>query len=243
MTKRSEIVIRSSTFKYPSKDERRTISKEYPKVPHLIFSRVLQVSEIFSSKISLPEVARINNLFYWNIFLSNRLSLIRESYEIAIANYNRSASNPTEATENEKRFANRWKFDYYSETFYYFFFSFQDQLAGFLNLFFFDEYEESRGLYLNEKFISRIPDKMVKEAINLFLSSTDRAKELRNAFTHRFSPTAPDFRITVTNVNGKKYFGIGSGDSVSAEVIVANMRSSVDALSELMGNLSGLVKE
>jgi len=243
MTKRSKIVIHSGTFTYPSEEERRSISEEYPKVPHFIFSRMLQPLEIFSTKISLNEANRINNLYFWNIFLSNRLRLIRESYEIAVANYKRGVSDPAEATQNEKQFANRWKFDYYSETFFYFFFSFQDQLAGFLNLYYFDEYEESRGLYLNEKFISRIPDKMVKESINLFLSSTDRAKELRNAFTHRFSPTAPDYRTTLKIVDGKKYYGLKGGESVSAQEIVANMKSSVGALSELMGNLSGLVKE
>lgn len=242
MVKSTTIVINSDAFTYPSREERELIYKDYPNIPNLKFTKRVSIPEVASGGISLREANKINNLFFWNQLLSNRLGLVQESYIIAITNYSRGVSDPAERTQSESQFANRWKFDYYAETFYYFLISSQDQLAQLLNIYFDLNIPEDHVSF-GRRLFSLIDDGKVVEVLKDFQQKIIVAIDYRNKFTHRFSPTAPDFRSTIFVINGKTGLGLGGGDSISADEIVENMKLSVEALYELMGKLSSLVKE
>lgn len=242
MAKSTTIVINSDAFTYPSREERELIYKDYPNIPNLKFTKRVSIPEVASGGISLREANKINNLFFWNQFLSNRLGLVQESYIIAITNYSRGVSDPAERTQSESQFANRWKFDYYTETFYYFLISARDQLAHLLNEYY-EFGKKEREIKFDKDFIDLIGDDRVAEILKEFQHKIYIAKRYRNQFAHRFSPTSPDFRSTIFKINGKTGLGFGGGDSISADEIVENMKLSVEALYELMAKLSSLVKE
>lgn len=242
MAKSTTIVINSDAFTYPNREERELIYKDYPKIPNLKFTKRVSLPEVASRGISLREANKINNLFFWNQFLSNRLRLVQESYVIAITNYNRGVSDPAERAQSERQFANRWKFDYYAETFYYFLISSLDQLAQLLNEYYDFEIDEDKVKF-GKKLINLIGDGRVAEVLKVFQDKTSAAIDYRNQFAHRFSPTCPDYRSSFGKLKDKLFLGMGGGDSVSADEIVENMKLSVEALYELMDKLSDLVKE
>ncbi|OJV17922.1 MAG: hypothetical protein BGO30_08240 [Bacteroidetes bacterium 41-46] len=242
MAKSTTIVINSDAYTYPSREERAAIYKDYPEIPSLKFTQCEVLPGILSKSITLQEANKIRNLYFWSQFLSNRHRLVHESFVIAITNYNRGVSDPSERTQSESQFANRWKFDYYAETFYYFLISSQDQLAQLLNTYFDLNIPEDHVSF-GRRLFSLIDDGKVVEVLKDFQQKIFVASRYRNKFAHRFSPTTPDFRSTILEINGKTGLGLGGGHSTSADEIAKNMKLSVKALSELMGTLSNLVKE
>lgn len=242
MKKDNTIVISSDAFTYPSREERALIYKDYPNIPNLKFTRRVSISEAASRAVSLQEANKINNLFFWNLYVSNRLRLVQESYVIAISNYNRGVPDLSERTTSERQFANRWIFDYYAETFYYFLITSLDQLAQLLNTYYDLNILEDKVSF-GTKLFGKINDDRVVEILKVFQHKIYVARRYRNKFAHGFSPTAPDFRSAIFEINGKIGLGFGGGTSISADEIVENMKLSVEALYELMDKLSNLVKE
>lgn len=241
MVKSTTIVINSDAFTYPSGEEKALIYKDYPEVPNLKFTKRISLPEVASRGISMREANKINNLFFWNLYVSNRLRLVRESYVISVSNYNRGVPDLSERTTSESQFANRWIFDYYAETFYYFLITSVDQLAQLLNTYYDLNIPENKVCF-GPKLFSLINDDKVIEVLKDFQKNIYIARRYRNKFAHGFSPITPDFRTTFEEINGVKRLGFRGGTSISAAEIVENMKLSVKALSELMGKLSNLVK-
>lgn len=236
------VLIKSESFTYPNRAERKSLSDEYPKIPVLKFDCKVSKVDLLTRKVPFEHFDRKNNLFYWNRLLYNRFQIVKESYIIAMVNYRRGFTDDPSLKLDEAQFLNKWKFDYYAEMFYYLFFSAQDQLAHILKIFYelrLDEWQTA----LTPVLTCKIQNGEVKTALNTFAGVTGDARKYRNAFAHRFPPTEPDFRSEFNIVNEKKELSFREGPQVSAEEIVANMKSSVDALNELMIKLRELVTE
>lgn len=238
----NHVLIKSESFTYPSRGERKSLSDEYPKIPVLKFDCKVSKVDLLTRKVPFEHFDRKNNLFYWNRLLYNRFQLVKESYVIAMVNYRRGFTDDPKVILDESQFVNKWKFDYYAEMFYYLFFSAQDQLAHILKIFY-ELMLEERQTALIPVLTCKIQNEEVKTVLNTFAKTTGDAREYRNAFAHRFPPTEPDFRSEFNIINANKELNFREGPQVSAEKIVANMKSSIDALNELMIKLRELVTE
>ena len=116
------MILLRDDFKYPSKDEIDAISNEIPSVVNFGFKN-LKKTELFLDGLPNEEVKRIDHLFWWDYCLANRFGRLRQTFEYILVHDMRGITelnNP----KSPKEAANTLLLDYYSDVFYYFYFSF-----------------------------------------------------------------------------------------------------------------------
>jgi hypothetical protein len=230
------IILRSEDFKFPSQPEREAANKDYPFFKNFDFAYIHGFKSILVDRLPAEEASRKENLYWWDLCLQNRFGFLYETYLNLITNYNRGF--PEDFNKcSDNQHINKILFDYFSEIFYYYFISIRDIIGQILNLYFKLGRTENNS-FTQEKFLTEMS---IHDGglFNSFIESTKSAKEIRNSFTHRFTPNQPDYRSSFDKEKNKDIFKMGSGKYISSEKIVENIK---DSLQKLNATLTGLKK-
>ena len=235
-------ILKSETFSYPTKEERREINKEIPKITRLKF-------DYKSAFINYLETNDIHNsinqedIYWWNLCLSNRFGKLEKTFLYVITHYKRF--NKFEIEENEAKFTESLLYDYYVEIFYYFFYSVRDVLGQLLNVLFYINLEENK-IFLNKSFTRRIPNEKIRIIFENFLTKTASSySTYRNAFNHRFTPTQRDNRAktTISIKNNEEEIGFGFGKDISKKEFHQDTFKLMQELSQLMEKFDRIINE
>lgn len=170
--------------------------------------------------------------------MGNRFSRLRQTFEYVLIHFNRGISNDFGAA-SPKRMLNSILFDYYAEMFYYLYFSSLDVIAQILNLYFLLDIDEKKVDFI-KILKSDIPIKSTLIKINESINDT---RDCRNAFTHRFTPTLSDPRITLIKDGDAEALGMGGSKQFELKFILKNAKESMLILSDLMERLKEYVKK
>jgi hypothetical protein len=236
--KTEKIKLFSEDFTYPTKEERILSGKDYPRILNFGFPYINPLHSFMSDNINAKVATIKHNLHDWDICLSNRFGLLNETYVYGITYFTRGFSEEF-LTSSGKNHVNRLLFEYHAEIFYYYFISARDIIAQIINLFFNIELKEN--FLLNAGFIDKIPNNEVRTSMRKFLQETDEASGMRNKFAHRFTPTQADFRMELTEENGRTILSLGGRKQISSDWIVNNIKGSLILLSDLMTALKKII--
>lgn len=232
--KHKSVIFKCDEFKYPSSEEHKLISKKFPKIELFEFEYKFGLQLIIEEKQTIENTCRLKNLYWWNNCLLNRLGKLRETYVYAITSFERNVSYEY-SNENRIENLNGYMFEYYSELFYYFFFSTRDVIAQIINVYY--NIRQNEDKVMLHFIINKVPDASVRELLYSFLSKTKTASDYRNGFAHRFTPNNPDYRAVVTSENGVKSIGFGGCKIIKPDEIVENINQSLLSLQFLMKEL------
>ena len=189
-------------IRFPSKKEWNHIIINFPTSTKLFFSTDLYLEG--TSIHAFEEFIKHQDLSNWKTRFNNKLGKLRFSYVLAIyysknvidVNWIKHDDNgntnffPNFA--NKKDLHNKFIFDYFSESFYYHYFSCLDILGHLLCVFFKIQIPERRIDIF--KVVNKITDIDLKKYLNEFLEKIQNAKEKRNGLTHRFPFNEIDMR-------------------------------------------------
>ena len=231
------MILLREDFNYPSKSEIDKISNEIPRIDILGFKYTSKTKAIFSGILN-EEVKRIDHLFWWDYCLGNRFGRLRQTFEYILVHYMRGITelnNPKSPRET----ANTLLVDYYSEAFYYFYFTSLDIIAQIINVYFRLNIDEDKVDFTKIK----IKETKVKHLLDQFYEYNKQSRELRNTFTHRFSPTMGDFRAqTVMGEDDQNILGFGSNKQIALDTIVCDIKNAMRMLSTLLDQLRNYLK-
>lgn len=236
------INLKATDFKYPSKEERVGANNNYPKLTKFGFPYMEGLESIVSTasvNITVEEATRKNNLYWWDEYLQTKLAKLYQSFVNTHTNFSRGIPNDTSKFIKDNHL-NKLQFDFYAETFYYFFFSVRDIIAQILNTYYSIGCEEDKVSF--KKIKDKLKGTEVQEALNTFYKSTEEASEIRNSFTHRFPATQPNFRLTLEDENGRKILALNGGYHIPPEKVVKNIKESLKNLSILLESLQASIK-
>jgi hypothetical protein len=227
-----KIILKSSDYKYPTKDERIMANKICPLIKSFGFEYKNEIQLFLQDKYKFGEVKREVDLFQWDCCLLNKLGKLQETLVYLNTNYLRGQND----IANEQPI-NDYLFDYYTEIYYYYFFSSRDLIAQILNVYTDLNFHEDK-VSLN-KIASKIINPVIKELILNFSSSNSIkiANDFRNAFTHKFPSNYADYRGTVSMLNGVTTYGVGRGNLINSNDIIENIIDSQKILKEFIDSL------
>jgi len=226
------MTIKPEDYIYPTSDERNNIYDNFPKIDSFNFKATNIMESLWEDSLPIEEVHKLDNLYYWDKCLINRIAKIRETYIFAMANYNRGFSDEYSACKTEE-VINHILFDYYSEIFFYFFSSTVDIITQIVNVYFAIGFDEDKVFF--RQVINKLKDEAVKDAFNVFDKETSQTSMFRNGFTHRYTPNLPDLRSELSS--DKQILGFGSSKVLQSKEIVASIENSLNGLSTLMTSL------
>ena len=228
-------MIKSKYHKYPTSKEREYLKDKLPNYDRFNFENINIIQSTLLLKKPLEETHKKNNLYYWNITLSNRLGKLKETHMFLLTHFDRGfQENHLDCKDEE--LVDHILFDYYAEIFYYFFFSTRDTLAQVLNLYF--DLKMSDFAVRFESVISSIEDKEIKVLLEHFHKTTKTANNYRNSLTHRFPINQKDHRTELkTNQDGNKQISIKGGNYVESDKLLININEVSNKLSELLSDL------
>lgn len=241
MSKNKTITLKATDFQYPSKEELRAISCSEPiftlfSFPHIDASHgFFNDEENFSPK----EIKKRNHLYWWNHSLENKIGSLTHSYALALVNFNRGAPDDLKSC-NQENIVNRIQFDFYCETYFYFFASVRDVIAQIINVYYDIELDENK-IHFKDTFISKISDISVKKRSNQFYLDTSDTINYRNKFTHRFLVTQPDYRISYSQEIGKEILSAGLGDFIKSSDLADQIKISLEQIAAFIADLSVLM--
>jgi len=124
---KNKIVLKSDTFKYPTKDERKEIGKLLPKMSRFIIQYKSATIEILQNP-TIDNAIRNEDLYWWNNCLNNRIEKLIETYIYVIAHFQRHQKNSL--IDLEHSYTDRLLLDYYVEVFYYYFFFYKRRIRA-----------------------------------------------------------------------------------------------------------------
>ncbi|MFA6806800.1 MAG: Cthe_2314 family HEPN domain-containing protein [Bacteroidales bacterium] len=222
------MIIKSSDYKYPTKEERAKIRENCQYIEPFGFEYQSEIKMIFQDNIAFDEVKRKVDLFYWDYCLLNKLGKLMESYILLNTSYQRQS---TDQTENEE-VINNYLFDYYIEIYYYYFFSARDLIAQIINVFYGLKIEEDNVKFHN------LGHKLNNKTINIILSDftkiTKATSDFRNSFTHRYPSNYLDGRGELINRDGKVGYGFGNQTITEPKDFISNIVESHQAMANLV---------
>ncbi len=239
---KTSIILKSESFSYPTKEERKLYENQIPKITRLNI-------EYKSAFINFLENKKIHNaineedIYWWNLCLNNRFGKLHSTYLFLLTHYNRYKK--FEIEENDYKYTEAILYDYYVEIFYYYFYSVRDILGQFINVLYKLEKDE-KDVSLNKRLIDEIPDINVKILFEEFNDSISYSnKKFRNAFTHRFTPNQKDNRAktTISISDDEKNIGFGFGTEISKEEFYEDSKKLIEQLSLLMKNFNEYVSK
>ncbi len=232
---KKEIIIKADDYKYPSLDERKEVIKNYPTLTSFGFKYKSGLESLINDELSFDDALKKENLYWWDNCLLNRFGTLKETYIFMLTSYKRGF-NDDYSNCSHLEIVNRLQFDYFAEIFYYYFFSSRDIIAQIIRLYYKINIKENK-LHFNEDFIRKINEVKVKDSSMAFLKATKVASEFRNGFAHRFTPTISDYRINITEEEGKRYLNFGIGNFTKSKKIVENIDYSLTSLITLIDEL------
>lgn len=235
---KKKIVLKSDNFTYPTKNELQAVNRQIPKIYRLdIVYKPVFMNYLKSQNIH--KAIKEEDIYWWNLCLNNRFGKLEQTYGYVVTHYKRL--NEYEFSNSENVYTENFLFDYYTEIFYYYYFSSRDILGQLLNSLFEIEDDESK-IYFNKTFIKKISNEKIKEDSLEFLSLTsDSYKKYRNAFNHRFTPNHIDNRAKMTTIIK------GSGNEISfgtaKEISKSDFYNDIHKLMEILSNYTERISE
>lgn len=226
------ITIKTSDYKYPTYEEKKFANENYPELRNFGFEDVTPRELFF--KETLKAYYKKSHLFEWDNCLLNRLGKLSETFDFLFSNYSRGISDISNSTTNQE-FANSFLFDYYTEVFYYFFFSTRDTVLQILNVFYDLDLKENEVFW--DKVFNELRDNKVHEYLKKFQESIKSTSEYRNSFTHRFPPNHPDYRPKLAKSVETTTLSLGLGNHFKPEEFIVNIKESLNNLSILLNEL------
>src|SRR5215210_5453526 len=85
---KTEIILKSASFSYPTKDERKEIEKRIPKINRLDFKYKSAFID-FIENADIENAIRKEDIYWWNHCLNNRIGKLNETYIYTITHYQR----------------------------------------------------------------------------------------------------------------------------------------------------------
>jgi hypothetical protein len=235
--KRTEYLIKAREFKYPNEHERKQANKDFPSLDKFGFEYKNDIEMIFGG-LRAKEVERRYNLYWWDECLGNRVGFLRETYIYLITQKIRGLKKE-KATDDLKLELNTILFEYYLELFYHFFTSTRDIILQIINLYFSVGYKDHEVSYNTEnpKKFNQLPHQVLA-TLNKFYNNTSikKAIDLRNSFTHRYTPTGTDYRLVFKIEYGKEVL---AGGGIKRE----SNQSFLDNVQEILAHLATLLVE
>lgn len=234
---------KSEDFKYPSFEERKEAAIGYPSIRNFGFKEY-SIATLFNNPHDLHIAKKEADLFYWDLCLTNKLGKLSESYINFITNFNRGVANSF-AEYKESNTLNSILFNYYTETFYYFYISSRDYIGQIISVFC-DLRKKDNEVDFN-KLKTQITNDKIKAIILEFTDALNKTGNYRNTFTHRYPANFPDFRPKVTEedfplINGnkskkRKIYQAGSGKYTKPIEFVENINESLKILETFINKL------
>lgn len=235
---KNSVILKSKDFRYPNKAEFLKFHNNCPRLEVFGFNYVHPLALIITDKIPMNEASRLGNLNLWDYCLINRFQKICHTYVFVSTYYSRGFIDDW-SKNTEKQAINHIMFEYYSEVFYYYYFSARDIIAQILCTYYALDFKE-KEISFNKTIINSIKDSNVQNLLLKFDEETRDSKEFRNSFTHRFTPTLPDHRSIISN--SKRKINFGAGNFLQSDLIILNIDKSLTALSILMTELRKIIK-
>lgn len=239
--KKDKIIFSIDEFKYPSKEEFKLYSKEFPKIVFFNFAYNSPIAILIKNNKSLEEESLKGNLYWWNHCLINRYWNVHISFISTMTSYYRGFSDDY-TTSTKSELINHLLFENNSELFYYYFFSARDIIAQIINIYY-NLNQKENHVHFDKNLIKLIPENAVKEAMNKFLIETVIASGIRNGYAHRFTPSINDLRTIFEMKNGKETLSFGGKNSTSSKEIIKNMNQSIESLAKLIKSLKKFIKQ
>jgi len=231
----SKKILKSRYYKYPTLLEREKFSNQIPKYRKFNFKQIKVLESVLSNKLTLAETNRLDNLYHWNMCLSNKYGKLRETHLFIITHSERGFKE-NHLSCNQREIVDRILFDYFSEIFYYYFFSTIENIAQILNIFFNLKIKENE-IYFNQSFFNKIKNNHIKESLELFYETISDAKKIRNSFSHKFPINEKDYRTKLSKRNEKMTLSKGNGKIISTEKILSNIMEITNSLKNLTDEL------
>ncbi len=232
------ITLKSNSFKYPTKGERKRINNQTPKIKRFNVEYKSAAIEILSDS-SFETAIRGEDIYWWCNCLNNRLGKLTETYIYVQTYYQRQQENNEEKSQNVH--TDKILLDYFIEIYYYYFFSSRDVLGQLLNIFY-DLKNKEHKIFLNEQFVSEIKSKEVRNGLNDFLDNTKDSYNIRNSFNHRFTPTLQDFRAERNVVKKDNRIDFYSAKEIKIETFLNDTENLMKHLECLMNILVKEIK-
>jgi hypothetical protein len=227
------IILEAKSFSYPTKEENLLLNNYIPTFNKFEI-KYNPAIESYLNNINIDESIRKEDIYWWNNCFENRLNKMLQTYGYVLTHYNRlSNKNNENFNENTEKLL----LNYYIEIFYYYFSSTKEVLAHFFNSYFNMKLEEKK-FFLSKYLIENIPNDIIKKELKYFLEKTLQSQEIRNAFTHRFTPTLIDNRAKKTVILTENSVSFYSPKEVSSEDFLEDIKSIVLDFSNLINNIS-----
>lgn len=234
-----EVFYNERDFYYPTNEEWGEINNSKPKFELFSFPVIDEITELLANKVNPKIVLKRSHLYWWNSCLKHKIESLIHAYSFALVNFNRGIPDNLE-TYKYYNYINRGQFDFYSETYFYFFIAVEDTIAQILNVYYETGLKEYQ-IELKEKYISKIPNTAIKNKIKQFLIDTEDVTNYRNRFTHRFLVTHPDYRPSIKEENGLTQFGAGTGEFTKSSDLANHIKISIEQLASFIADLSILI--
>lgn len=231
----SKKIIKPRYYKYPSLLERKNINDKIPQYERFNFKKIKVFESILSHKLSIEETNRLDNLFHWDMCLSNKFGKLKETH-LFIITHSERGFNENPLSCNQREIVDRILFDYYVEIFYYYFFSTIENIAQILNIYFNLKIDEG-DIYFNQSLFNKISNNQIKEQLELFYKTISDAKKIRNSFTHKFPINEKDYRTKLSKKNEKITLSGGSGEIISTGKILNDITDITNSLKNLTDKL------
>lgn len=233
-----KIILKASSFKYPSKDELRLVDKKGFNLKVFDFGFEGLMTSILELNKPLKIAHKENSLNEWNRCLLNKIGKLSRTYSLAVVNFNRGI--PERGQKFLKKHElNRIQFEYYCEIFYYFFFSTTDIIGQILNTHY-DLGLKENGVQFKKL---KLGEESVQILLDNFTKETSLANTYRNSFTHRYPLNLPDYRTSLEIKDNRHILGAGIGTVISPNEFISNMKSSLESLSSLLSGLNKVFNE
>lgn len=176
---------------FPSKSDWTLIMNEFPSIRQVSIQADISVREDSINYIG-DFLTKPNDFSNWKTRLVNKLGKIRFSYVLLIY-YSKNLSDKNWIKHNddgsthffpEFKEADHYKkfmFDYFTENFYYHYFSSIDIISFLLNIYY--DLNVNEGMKFSKSVQGKIPDRELKVAIDEFLENIKVARNERNKLT------------------------------------------------------------
>ncbi|MBC8034880.1 MAG: hypothetical protein H7Y03_12085 [Chitinophagaceae bacterium] len=237
----NSITIRASNFLYPTREERKLLSEDYPGLSIFNFKATNIVESILEMGESLVEVHKKDNLYWWDNCLQGRLWNLYQSYINTATHFNRGIADGKKIKYDDTTATTLLQFKFYCETFYYYYFSTRDIILHILNVYFTLGIDEHNVKFkvVNDKMI----DAETKNILTVFYDQTKKASKIRNAFAHKFPVNRPDYRTILETAEGNTTLGPKGGNCIKDSELMEDIQDSLKSLSSFMEALQKRLTE
>jgi len=232
------IILKAKDFHYPSLEEIENAAQNLPNITRFGFNDILDIVE-FSNGTGQEEKHFYSHLSHWDNAINSKIAKLRTTYIYTSINFKRGIPVYIEDFEY-KHHINSNLFEYYSEIFYYMFFSVRDLTLQLINTYF--KFNISEDVVSMRTVKNKSQKKIeLKTALDIFSAEVKLASDIRNSFTHKLPPNMADNRPGFKNKNGKNVYYIGIGFGISPNEAIQNMDSSLLSLNNYFNALKEII--